>query len=113
MLNLGLPQSLVRDWLIPFGIERVETMAGGLSGGWVGKCMTANRETYALKRWPEGVTQARVAEVHRVVRYAASRGCGVVALVFLRENGLIDLDDTDRSAIRLVPASPCQHSDDR
>lgn len=80
MLNLGLPQSLVRDWLIPFGIERVETMAGGLSGGWVGKCMTANRETYALKRWPEGVTQSRVAEVHRVVRYAASRGCSVVAV---------------------------------
>ena len=80
MLDLGLPQELVRDWLIPRGVERVDPMQGGLSGGWVGKCVTANRDNFALKRWPDGVTRARVAEVHHVVRYAASRGCRVLAV---------------------------------
>ena len=59
----------------------LESVPPGMSGGRVYRCVHPSGARFAVKRWPAGTSPERVAEAHRVMRFAREAGCGIVPAV--------------------------------
>ncbi len=69
---------VLQHWFNVLCIHRIERIEGGLSGADVYRVTTFTGESYALKRFPLGVTQDQIAEIHRVMNSTRDAGCHIV-----------------------------------
>ncbi len=77
-MDPSIPAEVVLDWLVPCGVVAAVPVPPGMSGARVYRCSTADRNCLALKRWPVGVTLARIDEIHQLMRLARSHDCPLV-----------------------------------
>lgn len=62
------------DTLFPSAGVRMRRVPPGMSGAHLFRYATAGGDCWAVKRWPAGTCRERVAELHRVIRFAADHG---------------------------------------
>lgn len=71
-LSQMIPTSVRNAFQISIEGDRCQPLPGGLSGARVYRCRDDQQSSFALKRWAMGSTARRVAEVHSVMKTAAS-----------------------------------------
>ena len=103
MTSTLIPRSIVRRWLDPLGIATIHSVPAGMSGARVFCCVSQQRAQYALKRWPRGVDQHRIDEVHQVMRASRNSGCKLVPTVV---ESPIQTDGYCWDMLQWVPGEP-------